>query len=320
MVSKMPKSSLPWWAKVNPFVKSSARNQGFTLIELLIAMIVGSIIIGSLLYVVVELLQINRREELLTQTQQDMRRAIDYITRDTSEAIYVYADPTDITDQITDPPQNNPPAIPVLAFWRLDPLSDAELEAIAAVTCTGETASRCETLRVRQSTYTLVVYYYLENQPNSDILWEGPARIVRYELPQYVNLRNAANRFAQRTGYNDPSLTDNFAEWARSGATTDGIKAVLTDSIAEGDDDLTCPADYRFNANAPSSFYTCVLVGETLDDVGVLSGTNQSMRVFLQGNAETNRFGITAFSESGKLPALESEVLIRGVLQRQPGS
>ena len=282
-------------------------------------MIVGSIIIGSLLYVVVELLQINRREELLTQTQQDMRRAIDYIGRDVSEAIFVYADPVDIANQITDPPQNDPNTIPVLAFWRLDPLSQEELDDLEGITCTGVTADRCETLKVRQSTYTLVIYYHALNEENPSTIWGGPARIIRYELPQYVNLRNADAPFAQRAGYNDPSLSGDFSDWTRDGNETRGIKAVLTDFVDAGDDEPEC-GNPRFvvNEDMPDSFYICVLAGDVDADEILTIRTNQSVRVFLRGNAQTNRFGIAAFSDSGQLPALESEILIRGVLQRQP--
>jgi prepilin-type N-terminal cleavage/methylation domain-containing protein len=317
------KSSKPffrrWWLKKTSTAFSRSDQQGFTLIELLIAMVVGSIIIGSLLYVVVELLQINRREELLTQTQQDMRRAIDYIGRDVSEAIFVYADPADIVSQITDPPQNDPDAIPVLAFWRLDPLSQRELDALEDIACAGATADRCETLKVRQSTYTLVVYYYAVNEENPSNIWGGPARIIRYELPQYVNLRDAKSPFAQRRGYSDPSLSGDFSDWTRDGNETLGIKAVLTDFVDTGGDDPECGnPNFVVSEDMPDSFYTCVLAGDVDADEILTLRANQSVRVFLRGNAQTNRFGIAAFSDSGRLPALESEILIRGVLQRQP--
>ena len=311
-----------WWLKENSNTTSfRATQQGFTLIELLIAMVVGSIIIGSLLYVVVELLQINRREELLTQTQQDMRRAIDYIVRDVSEAVFVYADPANVVGRITDPPQNTPDATPILAFWRLDPLSQAELDTLDGINCAGATAARCETLKIRQSTYTLVIYYHAENPPGGTGLWNGPARIVRYELPQYADLGN----FVQRAGYSDPSLTGDFSNWANdpdfAGVATNGSKAVLTDFVDSSDGVPTCnnPDDYVLSPGAPNSFFTCVRTGEIDDADEVLAlRTNQSIRVFLRGNAQTSRFGITAFSESGQLPALDSEVFIRGVLQRQP--
>ncbi len=314
-----------WLPRARVIAQGESGDRGFTLIELLVAMVVGSIITGTLLFLVVELLQINRREDLLTQTQQDMRRAIDYITRDASEAIHVYANPTAITGQITDPPANS---VPVLAFWRLDPLSQAELNALANVTCSGADLARCSTLKIRQSTYTLVVYYHTDNSQNTaGNIWGGPARIIRYELPQYTNL--VANGFAQTTGYNDPSLSENFATWTRTGASTRGIKAVLTDYVDMGKTVVAataCPtpppnAVYVVNTNAPSSFYTCTLEGDvTTPDLSLTTRINQSMRVYLSGNASTGQFGIATFNEGGRLPALDSEIIVRGVIQRQPGS
>ena len=79
------------------------KTSGFTLIELLVTLIVGSIILAGLPYLVVELLQISRREEVLTRTQQDMKRALDYISRDVREAVYVYPKPSVVLDPAKNP-------------------------------------------------------------------------------------------------------------------------------------------------------------------------------------------------------------------------
>jgi prepilin-type N-terminal cleavage/methylation domain-containing protein len=93
---------------------------GFTLLELLVAMIVSSIVVSGLLYIMVELLKTDRRESVLDQTQRDIQRAVDYISDDIREAVYIYSTPSTVTAQITNPPGG----VPILAFWRPDPVTD----------------------------------------------------------------------------------------------------------------------------------------------------------------------------------------------------
>ena len=300
----------------------AARNRGFTLTELLVSMVMSTIIIGTLLYVVVELLQINRREEALTQTQQNMQRAIDYVASDVSEAVFVYADPEVVADELSDAPDGDA----VLAFWRLDPIDTSNLN-----NCAAAIAAECSALRVRQSAYTLVVYFHQTN--SEDDIWEGPARIVRYELPKYTNASNltAANLAdSRRAGYSDPSLDDNFASWTSSGDTS-GVKAALTDFVdldSDSDTSPPCPDGYTGSASAPDSFYTCVVAGESDEDedenedpLALTVRNNQGIQIYLRGNAtDGGRGAFVTFSEAGRLPTLETEVFIRGVIQKQARS
>ncbi len=293
---------------------------GFTLIELLIAVVVGGIIISTMLYLVVELLQINRREEVLTQTQQDMRRALDYIARDAGEAVYIYSSPAAVIGQLDDFPDNG--EIPVLAFWRLDPVdpSDANTQALFNKVCStafsGQDIRECETLKVRQGYYTLVVY---AQQPNgNDTIWGGKSRIVRYELPRYTSA-NLPNLF-DTVGYSEPTGRNNsFDKWKKATTgLTDGNLVVLTDFL---DDPVAgntpeCPnANYLASPADKDNFYACVRQNTTSKDG---AGSNQTLVVFLRGNATAEKAGFVTFSEAGRLPTLKSEVLIRGVLDKLP--
>ncbi|NJL46310.1 MAG: prepilin-type N-terminal cleavage/methylation domain-containing protein [Leptolyngbyaceae cyanobacterium SM2_5_2] len=304
-----------------------ATQRGFTLIELLVALVVGSLILGSLLYLVVELMQVNRREEVLGQTQQDMQRAIDYITRDAREAVFVYSTPGAIVDgtatlleQLDGIPTD---AVPILAFWRLDPV-EAENDFWDIEDCEDEFTNQdkrneCNTLKLRQSYYTLVVY--LQQANAEEDLWGGPSRIIRYELPKYSTNDIAA--LTQRTGYSDPTGCGGFANWTRPDSdcapdnvgTTEPNIAVLTDYVnfdGSAEDSVTCPAGYIQEPPNPSGFHVCISNTAANSD-------NRTIRVFLQGNATAGRPGlITANSEAGRLPTLESEILVRGVLDRQP--
>lgn len=326
-----------------------AGRQGFTLIELLVAMVIGTLIMGTMLYMVVELMQVNRREEVLTQTQQDMRRAIDYISRDTREAVFIYSTPSTVVEApaadgtpgtrtllqelgitvngagVVTAPANLSGATPVLAFWRLDPVpTDSTFWGLNCATAFSGNQFRineCNTLRLRQSFYTLVLYF---QRPNTGTdIWGGPSHIVRYELPKY----SVANipTLTQRQGYSDPTNCTSFANWRAPNANCDpgnvGAPAatisVLTDYVAlQPPNGPACPANSVASPANPQGFFTCISDG-TAEPGDV--GRNQTLRIFLQGNALAGRPGIVnALSQASSLPVLESEVLVRGVLNKQP--
>jgi prepilin-type N-terminal cleavage/methylation domain-containing protein len=317
---------------------------GFTLIELLIAVVVGGIIVSTMLYLVVELLQINRREEVLTQTQQDMRRALDYIARDAGEAVYIYPTPfagidtdletdtngdddktndedIELIDQIDNFPAD---AVPVLAFWRLDPLdpTNKKTQELFDKDCnkdfTGTKISECNTLKARQGYYTLVIYAQQKN--DDDTLWGGQARIIRYELPKYssANLPNLVDN----PGYAEPTGENNsFANWVKGPGTANGRSTVLTDYLDNPvpDQSPECPANYLATPAESDNFYACVRLNTSEEDGdGLTIGSNQTLVVFLRGNAATEKAGFVTFSDVGRLPTLKSEVLIRGVLDKRP--
>jgi prepilin-type N-terminal cleavage/methylation domain-containing protein len=298
-------------------------NRGFTLTELLISIVISSIIIATLLYVIVELLGVNSREESLTQTQQDMRRALDYINSDVSESVWVYADPTAVANQITDAGLADPDANPVLAFWRVDPIDTSDLIDDSTGVCKSSVAGEeCDALLVRQYAHTLVVYF---QEPNSeDDIWEGPRRIIRYELSKYSDV----STLSQRTGYVDPTqneLTDDigaditFANWERDGSTTDGIMDVLTDYVdgptldGSGDPiDVVCPPGFTDVADSQDNFYVCVSGDATVSQ-------NRSILVYLRGSAfEDNQVVFGPASNASRLPTLKTEIFVRGVVEEQP--
>ncbi|MEM6836155.1 MAG: prepilin-type N-terminal cleavage/methylation domain-containing protein [Cyanobacteria bacterium P01_C01_bin.120] len=305
--------------------------RGFTLLELLVAILIGGIITSALLFLVIEMLSVSNREESLTQTQQNMRRAIDFITRDVSEAAFVYSDFTssyDLLAQLDDEP-TGPSVTPVLAFWRLDALTNDEVDDLGTFCAaqTGDVLDECEALLVRQSTYTLVVYFHEENAPGD--IWEGQTRIVRYELPAYSVISTSA--LTRNPGYGDPTLLvpnvtpdsfNSFDDWRKaSGETTQGTATVLTDYVntIATDNTTACPSAgfVRTPANN-DSFYACVAQpsGVAANNAEV----NKSLIVYLQGNASRGAADqVVGTSEASSLPKLESQVLIRGVIQNDPG-
>ncbi len=220
---------------------------GFTLLELLVAMIVGSILTLALLFSAVQLMGTNQREGARSDTQREVQAAIDYIARDLREAIYVYdgqclnpagSKPVSTNDPTQGlcggllnslPPQlNTTTNLPVLAFWRVDPIP-----APLAAACRSPANI---TLLTRQKTgtndqqpidevncgakrmFTLVVYSL--NRQNSTVsgksLWGGRARITRYQLPKYTYDNSTTATIT--TGWVAPDGTESsFLSWPIAG-------------------------------------------------------------------------------------------------------
>lgn len=318
-------SSLTRWL----LSRRRSSQRGFTLTELIVSMVIGTLIMGSLLYLVVELMGANAREERMTRVQQDTRRALDYMSRDVREAIFVYADPRDVTPQLTDAPTES---TPVLAFWRLESIED-DIDDLKANCLDYETDAKdelCDILKVRQSVYELVVYFVRPNKPND--LWAGPNRLIRYRLTAFSDLKT----LTYRTGYTDPSIPNpsnpgsNFEDWARTGSTTNGNAVVLTDAIdrniADSNDAMAnagCPTNPPGYTKFPpdsnnikvNNVFTC------MNTTATGAEDNKTIVLFLRGSIADNTgdngliFGPS--STGSRLPTLSTEVQIRGVLERE---
>mgnify|MGYP001809794083 CR=1 FL=1 len=170
-------------------------DRGFTLTEVLVATIIGALIVSGLLGVMVELLTSDAREAARNETQREMQLALDYISTDLREAVYVYdgdcmaavasenSDPDLIADNCAGlfpnyVPLPNEPSTPVLAFWKLDDLPE-KVKCDGSTDLTEEGAPPCVSGRA----YTLVVYYLTRNEGNPT--WSGKARIQRFTFPRY---------------------------------------------------------------------------------------------------------------------------------------
>ncbi len=224
-------------------VKRSDRN-GFTLLELLIAMVISSIVVSGLLSLVVNILQTNQRDASRSDTQRDMQMAMDYIVRDVREAAYVYgvtqatnADGTlgnkesclhsygDALDRgrnsrctgllsFLPPFLTSPNNIPVLAFWKPEPLPSGMRTSCRANSqnvgkLLGETGFNADLNAVpcvSQRMYTLVVYS-LNTQPAGTFSWKGKARITRYQLPNFTEIAVVGPR-AVNPGWAAPIAKD----------------------------------------------------------------------------------------------------------------
>jgi prepilin-type N-terminal cleavage/methylation domain-containing protein len=345
--------------------------KGFTLLELLAAMLIGSIITFLMLAGVINLMGTNQKEAAKSDTQRDTQAAIDYISRDLREAIYVYdgrcltstgtvGDRVEIpSPKVGEQPSycsallkflpasiNSANQLPVLAFWRVDPLPQPlKTVCIKNAGLWIDPAKASKTFLnvpcASQTTYTLVVYSLDWSNPSG--IWRGRSRLKRYQLPQYPYVDPSAMDTPNVKGWITPLEKEiGFPQWPLRENTKDktfiseqvtlgvGIpindtdNAVLIDFIDEGlnitancpDDgsgtlqlpkfEVTPPAGLATGAKARRSFYACVRGGAS-------AGLNQEVIVRLQANAA----GRPGIPKQGSLPiTMESRVMTRGVLNK----
>lgn len=355
--------------------RKNHRFAGFTLIELLVSVIIGAIITASLLSLVVNLTDTNQKDTARSETQRDMQLAMNYIAQDLRESIYVYdGECLQGTGTITDAnlyPTSCPglanfiPAsvatggaggasTPILAFWRTDLLPEAVRNQCATAAQnspnSSATSSPLKTLVnggtpcVSGKSYTLVVYALVDDTSTADI-WQGKARIVRYQLPQF-NFDGTSNVGAG--GWVDPlpDTNSSFQQWpyrivngavqapasfqagyARPAGNPDVLVDFVDDSTTASSD-LTCQSPSRITPNVSPvpSFFACVR-GNTMEAQRNSAqtqelGVNQEILVSLTGNA-AGRAGIPVSTTgdnlvSTRLAPLQTRVLSRGILNKSP--
>lgn len=355
-----------WFKQGSQHLRSFSKRRksaGFTLIELLVAMVIGSIITSVLLFLVVQLLQTSQRESARSDTQREMQMAIDYIGRDLREAVYVYdgnclkaSNPTGSACPGLLTPSYLPTSVstgtnnlPVLAFWRVDPLPlkiddlcKANAGAFSEKTRTAQDAALvpingipCVSRRM----YTLVVYSLNWATGNQ---WKGRARITRYQMPQYSY--SAAAATSVTPGWLFPAGGDvSFMSWpldakgvdapTRGTPTPDPSNTqVLVDfvdqkGLSSGTTDAVCPAVPLTAPVTPGyvptptsavkppdsvpnrGFYVCVKGGESNGNL------NQEVSVFLQGNA-AGRPGLPLNASNVPI-SMQTRVMTRGSLDKR---
>ncbi len=176
--------------------KPAQTEKGMTLVELLVGAIMAFLIITPMLGFVVDMLNTDRREQVKTNTEQDVQAALDFIAQDLSQAIYIYDNAG-----ITDIRKNNflpsaPNETPILVFWKRKQLKNAVDPNQAAPrtprACNLDTPPNGPNLCNDTYVRSLVAYYLVaQNTPNPPT-WcqpsgnDCPSRIARYEISEGV--------------------------------------------------------------------------------------------------------------------------------------
>ncbi|MEM1393438.1 MAG: hormogonium polysaccharide secretion pseudopilin HpsC [Cyanobacteria bacterium P01_H01_bin.150] len=156
----------------------SHKTAGFTLIELLVAMILASLILTPLLGFMINIMQTERREQAKTNTEQEIKSALDFIARDLEQAVYIY-DADGIAAIRTQLPKSNSTEqkkfFPVLVFWKRQYLEKV-IPIAKGAKCESEAQKKnCDDTYV----YSLVAYYLIKDDNST---WSKAARIGRFQL------------------------------------------------------------------------------------------------------------------------------------------
>jgi len=183
-------------------------DKGMTLVELLVGAIMAFLVITPMLAFVVDMLNTDRREQVKSNTEQDLQAAVDFIAQDLSQAIYIYDGKgiRDIKPPLPDATDIN--KTPILVFWKRQQIKKAVPinNSIKPNQCgTTANADKCNDTYV----LSLVAYYqFKDNQPT----WcqpsggDCPTRIARYEIREPV--RNPYTADAKQPYYEDGDLID----------------------------------------------------------------------------------------------------------------
>ena len=165
--------------------------KGMTLVELLVGSIMAFLIITPMLGFVVDMLNTDRREQVKSNTEQDLQAAVDFIAQDLSQAIYIYdqAGITAVNNSPTKlpPPPQNTTGTPILVFWKRQQIKKS---VPINSTVSAKKPSNCDSKPEQcNDTYvlSLVVYYQIKDT-TSNTTWcqpsggTCPTRIARYEI------------------------------------------------------------------------------------------------------------------------------------------
>ncbi|MCC5602193.1 hormogonium polysaccharide secretion pseudopilin HpsC [Nostoc sp. CHAB 5714] len=151
------------------------KNSGFTLIELLVAMILAFLVITPLLGFMISVLNTDGQEQAKANSEQEIKAALDYITRDLQQALYIYDDVgiAAINSQIR--PVTD--GVPILVFWKREFTKDAV-----------ETKNAANVVQFKDDSfvYSLVAYYLIKDTNFNNNNWSQAARIARWQIKDGV--------------------------------------------------------------------------------------------------------------------------------------
>ncbi|MTJ12951.1 prepilin-type N-terminal cleavage/methylation domain-containing protein [Anabaena sp. UHCC 0187] len=307
-------------------IKSSKvipKSGGFTLIELLVALVISFLILTPLLGFMISVMTTDRDEQVKANSEEEIQTALNYISRDLQQAIYIYdqAGITAISSQLRYP--SDATKTPLLVFWKRD-----------LVTNVVPTASGNDDTFV----YSLVAYY-LDNSTSTT--WSKAARISRWQIKdgvesssgvtcggtkKYVNADNCPTPgFAPFDDYFDGAdgLEAGMNKWKKSGTyTTDAT--VLIDYVDQSTTSVpaaTCPADIAATTTTPAITWSTIKPTSMTGFYVCVDKANTTAQVFIRGNAMArldNDAERIKYSDSKKsyFPATNVRVQGRGFLYK----
>lgn len=166
----------------------SPKSGGFTLIELLVGIIISALVLLPLLGFMINIMETDRKEQAKTASEQEVQAALNYISRDLDQAIFIY-DGYGLDQIKTSLPNNVPGGTPVLVFWKRNFLEKAlPIKDKSANDCKPKSpgGDNCDDGFV----YSLVSYYLIQDPGCTDPAWSCTARIGRVELKDKLKDQN----------------------------------------------------------------------------------------------------------------------------------
>lgn len=291
MASKIRKKNR--WLRRNPAHLSA----GFTLIELLVVLLITGFVVTGAFTVILDLMQADRRSSARTETQREMQLAMNYISSELQQGLYVYdgAALKNLVDEGLPVAANS---VPVLAFWK--------------------TTRQPPTTSDLSGYYFSLVVYYLSDKAiagGTNNIWSGPLQITRRELETKSG-----------SGVPVPNVSE-LSTWLPTGITAAQMpEVVVVDYVDNSSSPFeVCPTTWPNAATARtpsddtltasglgsvSSFYACV----QLDAAGTRS---LSSVIHVRGNA-LGRANVETGNPATQLsyrPSLKTEVFSRGVIK-----
>ena len=197
---------------------SAQTEKGMTLVELLVGSIMAFLIITPMLGFVVDMLNTDRREQVKSNTEQDIQAAVDFIAQDLSQAIYIYDNralngPLGPNEQLVrrQLPQNAD-GTPILVFWKRQqlknslPINPTVAARVKPKICSDQTTAQCNDTYV----LSLVAYYQVRDDNPTWCQPAGgtcPSRIIRYEIRDGIDRLPDPSPGAAATSYGRTNTT-----------------------------------------------------------------------------------------------------------------
>ncbi|MDZ8051995.1 MAG: hormogonium polysaccharide secretion pseudopilin HpsC [Aulosira sp. ZfuVER01] len=285
---------------------------GFTLIELLVAMIIAVLVITPLLGFMVNILNTDRQEQAKASSEQEIQTALDYISRDLQQAVYIY-DANGISTLVSSTPSSSTTSqlpvvtggVPVLVFWKREFI--------------GQVLTAADTNKDDTFVYSLVAYYLIKDTNST---WSNAARIARWQIRDGVPVgsggvdcagysgKYVSSSYCPSSGFSSfnlegvGTLEQKMNTWTKLGSYTttttnpDGTKTTQTTTVTPGSPIVLMDYIDQTTTGAPSA--TCSSGSKVPQDVANLSTVatlnitsfyacvdrvNTTAQVFLRGNA-----------------------------------
>jgi type II secretory pathway pseudopilin PulG len=329
---------LQGWMK---FSTRKNRDHGFTLVELLIGLVMAFLVLTPLFGLMISIMNTDEKEQAKTTSEQELQTAIDFITRDLQQAVYIY-DSQGVTNNYSATAANSgirdslptvAGGVPILVFWKQEVVSNV-------IPTTGPNDDA--------SVYSLVAYYLI-NSPST--IWSNTARIARWQIKDGVRSPsdtsgvtcnpsyNTSIRFVDADNCPSPGfqpfnldistgdLIQKMNQWQRSGPFTNDPQ-VLVDFIDQTPINPTNVPNITpscANANQSSvtitpissatmtSFYACVSNYADPTNQGQVISTAQ---IFIRGNAlariQTSNIDYEDNSQQTYFPTVSAIIQARG--------